>query len=374
MKIGIMSMQRVCNYGSFLQAYGLKKLIESLGHEVVFVDYKPGKTITYNNNKYAYYKSLARNSVMKIAEKMIDFLIFASEEQKYSLTFKKKYNTEYLPILGITKKKKYNSNVEVLVIGSDEVFNCLQTNPEVGFSKELFGYNNNANKVITYAASFGNTTIEGLAKYKKKEIVASLLRKINSISVRDKNSYEIVKKLSDVLPSENLDPVLIYDFSSEVKEIDSKEKYLIVYAYRNRINTEEKKAIRSFANKHGFKVYAIGGYQDFCDRNIQGTPFEVLGYIRSAEYVITDTFHGTIFSIINNRNFITFIRKGHGLTYGNYEKLMDLLERLKLTERILYKPNNLEEKLMMPIDYTDTKQIIQEERKKTMAYLAANLK
>lgn len=374
MKIGIMSMQRVCNYGSFLQAYGLKKLIESFGHEVVFIDYKPGKTITYKNNKYTYYKSLIRNSIMEIAAKMVGLLFFATEEQKYSLTFKKKYNTEYLPLLGITRKKKYNSEVDVLVIGSDEVFNCLQTNPEVGFSKELFGYNNNAEKVITYAASFGNTTIEGLEKYQKKAIVASLLKKIDAFSVRDRNSYEIVKTLTHILPNENLDPVLMYDFSREVKDVVLKEKYIVVYAYRNRITPEEKKAIRSFAKKFDLKIYAIGGYQDFCDKNIQGTPFEILGFIKSAEYVITDTFHGTIFSVINNRQFVTFIRQGHCLAYGNFEKLMDLLERLKLTERVLLTPDNLERVLLKSINYTETKQIIQVEREKTVSYLALNLK
>lgn len=373
MKIGIMSMQRVCNYGSFMQAYGLKKTIESLGHEVVFVDYRPGKTVTYNSNKVSYYKSIIRNSIMNIAENFIGVLFFASEEQKYSLLFSKEYKRKILPLLGISSKHTYNTKVDILVIGSDEVFNCLQSNPDVGFSEELFGKNNNAKKHISYAASFGNTTLDGLEKNNKKDIVKSLLRKFTTISVRDKNSYDIVESLISVKPEINLDPVLIYDFSKDIKKISYKEEYIVVYAYRNRITKEEKKAIQDFARKNGLKIYGIGGYQDFCDKNILGSPFEMLGYIKNASYVITDTFHGTIFSIITERKFATFIRKGHGMSYGNYEKLMDLLLRLNLTERIAFSSDELEKRIKPEIAYDEVKKIIQSERIKTHNYLKMSL-
>ena len=72
--------------------------------------------------------------------------------------FIENYQSKYLPLLGISELRNEKPSVDALVIGSDEVFNCLQTNPKVGYSKELFGYHANTDKIISYAASFGNTT------------------------------------------------------------------------------------------------------------------------------------------------------------------------------------------------------------------------
>lgn len=369
MRVGIMSMQRVANYGSFLQAYGLKKIIENQGHSVVFVDYKVGRPVTYENDKKQYYKGAIREKVMDIAAEYINLLFFASEEQKYSMRFKRMYKKLFLPLLGITSKKSYHENVDTLVIGSDEVFNCLQSNPIVGFSPELFGYSNQAKKLISYAASFGNTTITGLEEAKKEKVISDLLKKFNNISVRDQNSFDIVKTLTGKEASINFDPVLMYEFKDEIIYPRIDEKYLVVYAYRNRLSENEKKEIKDFAKNEHLKIIGIGGYQDFCDVCFQGSPFEVLGYIKGAEYVITDTFHGTIFSVINQRKFVTFIRKGHGKRYGNYEKLMDLLQRLGLQDRAIFSPNEIIERIYADIDYLAVNEIIISQREKTMSYL-----
>lgn len=373
MKIGIMSMQRVANYGSFLQAYGLKRLIESQGHSVVFVDYKVGRPVNYAKDIKTYYKSVIREKIMDIASEYIDFLFFASEEQKYSMQFKKVYKKRFLPLLGVSNRRVYHEKVETLVIGSDEVFNCLQNNPIVGFSPELFGYNSRAKKIISYAASFGNTTFDGLNEVNKTDIISKLLKRFESISVRDQNSFEIVSSLSGKKASINLDPVLIYDFSNEIIIPQITEKYIVVYAYRNRLSDREKIAIKNFAKKENKKIIGIGGYQDFCDECFQGSPFEVLGYIKNADYVITDTFHGTIFSIINERKFVTFIRKGHGKKYGNYEKLMDLLQRLGLENRAIFNSDSIEEKIYSDIDYATVNEFINKQREETKTYLKKSL-
>ena len=101
-----------------------------------------------------------------------------------------------MPLLGIADEMNYNPTVDCLVIGSDEVFNCIQKNSNVGYSPELFGKNNHAKKLITYAASFGNTTLEKLEKYKKANEVGALLKKFDAISVRDANSGTIVEPVS----------------------------------------------------------------------------------------------------------------------------------------------------------------------------------
>ena len=283
---------------------------------------------------------------------------------------KKNFNN-YFKILGLTKEPNYNPKLDTLVIGSDEVFNLIQSNKNVGYSLELLGKNNNANKVITYAASFGNTTLEKINKYNKTEEISDLLKKINSISVRDKNSYKIIKELTKINPEINLDPVLMYDYrnSDLIPKVDIKEKYMIIYAYNNRISKEEAKYIKNLAKERNLKVYSIGGAQPYADKFIDCTPFEVLAYFKNAEYIITDTFHGSIFSIINNKPFVTLVRKSKGDSYGNEEKLTYLLNNLKLENRIVYDYKDIKDVLDKTINYTKVNKIIDNYKIETLIFL-----
>lgn len=153
-------------------------------------------------------------------------------------------------------------------------------------------------------------------------------------------SGAIVEQLTEKKPVYNLDPVLTYDYMNccdKIPQLRVDEKYLILYAYAGRISNEEADWIAAYAKKKNLKVYAIGGIQKCADRFVDCSPFEVLAYFRNAEEVITDTFHGSIFSVITHRPFTTLIRKSVGNSYGNEEKLSDLLERLDLADRMTAK-------------------------------------
>ena len=244
------------------------------------------------------------------------------------------------------------------------------------FEKTAIGKDNKANKLITYAASFGNTTVEKLEKYNKKAEISELLNKFDKISARDSNTGKIVEEISNQKVVYNLDPVLAYDYMNkcdEIPDIDVNEKYIIVYAYSNRISTDESKYIKKFAKKNNLKVYSIGGAQKCADKFIDCSPFEVLGYFKKAEMVITDTFHGSIFSIIAKRNFVTLVRRSVGNAYGNEEKLTDLLERLKLTDRITYNIENINSILDKKIDYEKVEKILKSQRNISKKYLEENL-
>ena len=374
MKVGIISMQRVVNCGSYLQAYALKRIIESLGHEVVFIDYKVEKPICSNKEDLSVYrKNLLKN---KILNTLSDFpLLFPllPEEVRYSVKDRHFYKSKYFQQLGLTKKKTYNTKVDTVVIGSDEVFNCLQLNPEVGFSPELFGKNSNAKRVITYAASFGNTTFEEIEKYGKRYELESYFTRMSALSVRDTNSAEIIKCLTGMNPSHNLDPVLIYGYSEEITDINIDEDYVLVYAYRRRIMPEEAAAIVAFAKEKGLKTISVGGYQPFCDENILVSPFEVLGYFKRAKYIFTDTFHGTIFSVINHKQFVAFVREGHGKNYGNSEKMNGLLADLGLASRKVTGLKKISELMESKIDYESVDLILESERKKSREYLIESI-
>lgn len=370
MKVGIMSMQRICNYGSFLQAYCLKKLIESLGHEVEYVDYTPQKPILNNDyNRASYYRSLVREWIMNMAVHLEPICFFAPDNIRRSLRFKRDYQKKYLPLLGVSGKKSCRKKVDTLVIGSDEVFNCFQKNPQVGFSRELFGAGHNSNRLISYAASFGNSTMDEIDQAGLRAELSGLFKDFHAISVRDANSAEIIYALTGTEPAIHMDPVLMYDFMDEIPSVCDLTGYMVVYAYRGRLTEEEILSIQAFAKEKGLKTVAVGGVQPFCDVCVEGSPFEILDYIRNAEYVVTDTFHGTIFSVITHRKFACFVRGGHGKVYGNQEKLVDLVMRLGLKDRAITDCNELKAVIEQPIDYDAVDAIIVQQRRYTMAYL-----
>ena len=198
MKVSIMSMQRIANYGSFLQAYALKKTIEMLGHQVDFADYRvqtcliQSQKVEQGRDTYIKDKAFRLMNAIKCFAYKIPF-----DQHKQ---FYQNYSGKYLRIIGVSDERRERPDTDVLVIGSDEVFNCVQSNPDVGCSMELFGKDSRAKKIISYAASFGNTGIKELRRFDVQDEIAELLKKFTAISVRDKNSEAIVKEFDQSVP------------------------------------------------------------------------------------------------------------------------------------------------------------------------------
>ena len=352
-KVGIMSMQRIVNYGSFLQAYGLKKIIESIGeYRVEFVDYKyEGALDKKRENKKSRLKRHLNPNYIP--------------GKVYTKKCAKKLKND-LKNIGIDEYN-YHPNIDTLVIGSDEVFNCIQGYP-VGYSRELFGKNYEEKRVISYAASFGYTTEKLLEKYGVADEVGNMLLKFYNISVRDQNSFDTIKKLTQREAQIHLDPVLMYDFKMEMKKYTVSENgYIILYAYTNRLNKQEEKYIKAFAKKYNKKIYSVGNYSRIADKNIICNPLKVFSLFRNADYIITDTFHGTIFSVKTNSKFCTIVRD------SNKNKLIALLKYLKKEDRIVNSIEDIEKLYNYNIEYSITNKIIEKERKKTILYLKENL-
>ena len=370
MNIGIMSMQRIFNYGSWMQAYGLKSILESLGNDVSFIDYHIGKPVFRSFNDYcAYYSRFIKH----IGEE------FLSDNRQLADSLPNKwfineYNFKHhdlKSLLGGDLERRYDVDVDCLVVGSDEVFNCTQYSPRVGFSPELLGHYNHAKTKVSYAASFGNTTIEKIDAIGKHDQIKRYLSEFDKISVRDENSRQIINELLGIEPEVHLDPVLIWNFDDITKNVrlKAKEKYIIVYTYPNRLTKEEGNKIKLFAQKHGLRIYGINAKYDFLDRMIYNSPLNIIKYFSCAEYIVADTFHGTLFSIINRKPFVSIIRSSAGGKYGNNEKLNDVLTRLGLTSRIIDDINDLERKLLDEIDYSECEQVIELEKIHTYNYL-----
>lgn len=371
MLIGILSMQRVINNGSLLQAYGLKKSIESLGHIVQFVDFKvsdgQNEILTWkekiqNFNSILYTLLISFRNLLKFGPKGI---VIAISNHKVRNNFL----NNYMLVLNLSKDVNYSPKVDILVFGSDEVFNTVQyVELGKGHAWQLYGADNNASKLVSYAASFGHTTYEGLEKYNMLDKSKELLSKFDSFSVRDKNSYDIIKKLTGREAYINIDPVLLYDYEDiEIKkpEIDN---YILVYAYPGRINNkQEVKAIKYFAKKHNKKLVCVNMMQAWCDEFIYAHPFDLLGYFKYADYVVTDTFHGAVISIKYNVPFVQFIRSSKG--YSNNQKVGYLLSMFGLEDRIVYDNEKLEKTMLQPIDYGKVNNILKVEKAKAMDYL-----
>lgn len=357
MKIGILSMQEVKNYGSFLQAFSLKKNIEALGNQCDFINIVPGRQIgEYQQDRFRNVKLLAKrlwgwNFVKRF---------------KTIYQYHTRFSREFLPYLGV-KKGNNQGHFDIVVIGSDEVFNCAQKR-WFGFSPQLYGEGLDSDKVMSYAASFGTTTIEILCNLGVKDEVARMLNNLNQISVRDENSKIIVKTLIGKEPLMHVDPVLIFDYSEYVPKEKHKCDYIIIYSYPGRISDpKEITAIQNFARKQELKLLSIGHFFPWCDDVIVPTPFEVLAWFRDAAYIITDTFHGSVFSIKYNKKFCTLVRD------TNYQKLSYLLRQFGLERRIVKDVKNLEIIIEEVIDYGTVNDMIAKETLRSRLYLKENL-
>ncbi len=354
MKVGIVSMQRVVNYGSFLQAYSLKNIIEQMGNECVFLD------IENENGNFDYadiyiakgywIHSLYRKVTQPVTKRLF---------QEREFLFKKKL----LPLLGIKNTYSKATDCDAVVFGSDEIFNCCQESPW-GRTSNLLGKNIEAYILISYAASFGFTTIQLLQQNNMMDEVADCLKRFNDISIRDINSYEIVKMMTGRDPVKHLDPVLIFDYPERLKYKLRFKDYIVVYGYDNRIcDPDYIEEIQRFAKKYHLKTVALGMQQDWCDINYLPHPFELLRLIENANYVITDTFHGTVFSIKYQKQFATIIRD------SNQQKLSDLLNTFNLSDRRITKPTQLEEVLFQSYNKESVRSILKSEKDNAIKYL-----
>lgn len=367
-KIGIISMQRVMNHGSFLQAYALKKMVESIipGSKCIFIDLPQNDNEKITNEMKKTFLDTIRffyHKFRKHTEIYNEYCLRWNYQK-----FKKIYKDCLREYLGITDSLNYNTDYKVVIIGSDEVFNCTQEDASWGASMLLFGDGVDAKRIISYAASFGYTTEERIVQFDLYEKIKKNLNNFSAISVRDNNSEYIIQSMTGIKPRKNLDPVFIYDFQKELKVKNKKKKYMVIYQYQNRIDEKNiKDEIRSIAKRTKCKIISVFEYCDWADENIVCTPFEAMEYIRDSEYVITDTFHGCVMSIKYNKKFVTFCRE------SNYNKLMDVLQTFHLEKQLITKNNVIWDTINNKIDWIQVNKIIVKERKDAITYLAENL-
>lgn len=360
MKICILSMQKVPNIGSVLQSYALKKTLEFLGHEVNFIDieFRAEDNALLNNRELLFDeeregKSGFISKIHKIDKYTLNRILIRKKADLQNMKFIE-FGQKELGLLKDDNDKQY----DVCVIGSDEVFNCL-SGAEWGFTSQLFGNVHQAKKVITYAASCGSTTYEALPATAIGKIKESF-EKVSSFSVRDFNTERFINCLSEKTVKTHFDPVVITNFDSEISSWRNKRiiegPFCIVYSYYNRIHEKcEIEAIKQFCKRNKWKIVSVGAPQMWIKEYPVLNPFEALVLFEQAQFVITDTFHGTIFAAKYAKQFATLIRN------SNRNKLGDLMERLGLKSHEITDFNQLDTQEERFINDTKVMQVLQKD-------------
>lgn len=353
MQVGILTYYGVHNHGAVLQANALKSVLQKLGHDVSFLSFE---------RSYEYI-SAEQTKKYKIGLNSIPYYFKFMKEKGIGNIL---YNVQKNRILNVFRSSQFKFipydqfDGDVTIVGSDEVFSL-----EIGYNPFMYGYGLKSRNVISYSGSFGPSTIEEISSKEKKEPIRDGLNQFKAISVRDQNSQNIVKALCGHDVPLTCDPVLLYGYDKEQREyVPHAPKYIAIYAYDHRMNDpEEVYAIKEYAKKHNLKVYSIAYYHQWCDKNINVDPIQLLGWMKNAELVITDTFHGSVISIICNSPLVVKTRK------SNENKLSYLLDEYGLSSQKLKNFSDLEDIAREPINFDAVNRKVIEKRNESLSYL-----
>ena len=365
MKICILSMQRVPNFGSVLQSYSLKKILSEMGHEVSFLDIEPRKEDDVLIRGYTsdFSAECNRGGLLTKLRKIDRYAFNRLRIKKASIRQNEVFDSFVNDILTVAAPE---NPYDLCLIGSDEVFNCASSAPW-GFTSQLFGKVGNASKVATYAASCGATTVEQLPQ-PVIAVIEESLKNISDFSVRDDNTERFVRTLTEKEVLRHADPVIVGNFDTEIARCDISSKvpqrYCIVYSYYNRINDPaEISSIRNFCRKHSLEIVSVGAPQMWIKNHLVLTPFEALAAFQNAEFVVTDTFHGTIFSAKYAKRFVTISRP------SNANKMSSLIKDLQLEKHYARDLSDLESAYAQNKDQSSIDALAIQAREETIQYL-----
>ncbi len=358
-KAGIITHYDVHNHGAHLQLYALSRVLSALGFEAKALSYTKNYDFMGQNSAKKYNISLASVPLYckYLVQKGLGRTLYNVKKRSLLKQFRinQKLVGEYY---------SHAKDLDLVVIGSDEIFSI-----EPGLNPCFFGMGVPCGNVISYAASFGSTTREFIDRMYAREFVTSGLRRVTRCSVRDENSRAIVEELSGASPLVVCDPVLLYGYSQEIARAKQAkkptgQKYILVYSYDNTMNEEQSvSAIRAYAKAKGAKLYSVGFYHKWCDKNINVDPLDIFDWFVNAEEVITDTFHGAVLSIVTNSTVAVKLKE------SNRNKLLWLLREYGLEQRVVENFSQLNEVSAQTIDFAAVNALVDQKRAYSMKYL-----
>ena len=299
-KIGILTINDNANYGNRLQNYALEQFLNNNGFDTYTI---------WQLNHSIIHKILAKLKVR------FQNLNYQKRKKRFS-----DFNKSYLKIVDykIRNYKKIVNEYDYFIVGSDQVwnynYNC--------FSDEYFLKFSPKNKNISYAASFGFSKMP----IDKKKIYEHGLKNFKSISVREEESVEMLKEINinSILV---LDPTLLLS-REEWQQIEKKprnftNKKYIIKSFLGELPDEYIRDIDKFIEENRFEIIDINDFSNGV--NSTYTPDELLYVLNHAEYIFTNSFHISVFSIIFNKQFFVYDKKSN-LDKGMNSRIDSLLK------------------------------------------------
>ena len=330
-KIGILTFYNSYNYGAVLQAYATQKFLEDNNYEAKFINY-----VNEYENKFNKLFSYRKNKSLKD-----NFIILVKNICFGGHYYTKKCYFDFIKQLSKTKEYKNIDEIDdfdILISGSDQIWN---PNIYGGImdTSFLLDFKTNAKK-ISYASSFGSYVLNE----EEKKIFKECLQKYSHISVREDFAINQLKELGITEVFKVCDPTMLISSEKweglirDYKKYQKTEPYLVVYLVSK--YEDYKEQIKQIANKYNLKIVFVSysnKRREYVDEYAKGyNPFEFLNLIKDSNLVLTNSFHGTVFSLLFNKEFFNLENS------KNPERALTLLKNLDLENRIIRKKDELD--------------------------------
>lgn len=367
MKADILTIHFGVNYGSCLQVYALSSVIKKNGYNCEVINYVPKRYDSwevYGRNKIGKYPLLF----------IIIWYVFTTPKREYQRWVFKKFLHENLTL---TKRYKYPIELkndapkaDLYIVGSDQIWN-YDYNTLNDYSYMLDFIKDKKIK-FSYAASIGKSQITE----SEKEIFVKYLNNFNKITVREKSAKKMLADCnidSEVV----LDPTFLLkpeEWRKLSKPLKHSKDYILVYVMDNlheKLIDIAEKIKKKYDSR--LKIYVIT-FVSTKDKRVDKefhnlNPRYFLSLIDNAKYIVTNSFHGTAFSINFNKQFISVGKEKYN------SRIKDLLETLEL-ERYFIKNNESLEMIdeLKPINYLDVNKKLDNLRKDSMLTLRSFFK
>lgn len=348
MKVGIVTEPLVDNYGGVLQNYALQQSLRRIGLESVTLNYLSSLPL----GRYLLYfgKNLLFQPFKSRRKKIKPYRKFIQRPEAFD-KFISDHIAATLPVTRYSGKLISKYGIEALVVGSDQVWR-RQYNEHLDDMYLAFAKSYDMPK-IAYAASIGVDKWDYTPE--QTELACDLIKGFSAVSVREESAISLCRENLGVKPELVLDPTLLLDatdYEALCQEVPvGKEPYLAAYVLD--INDEKRNTIDSIAKQNGLNVkFVTVSSESKCSVE------EWLAMFRDASFVITDSFHGTVFSILFGKRFRIFVNKERGA-----DRFYSLFKQLGIDANATDK-----------IDYEAVNAILKQRRDESIEYLIQWLK
>lgn len=315
MKIGLITFHKANNIGAVLQATALLRAIRSAGEDCEIIDFRPNNSVTRHGFVWDVLRKIKMGLLYSRKKQ-------TNQRQKRFDTFcKKHYALSPKTYWGDGGLEKNPPTYDLLISGSDQIFNTTLS----GTSRSYYLAFASDTPKVSYASSFGREKITPA----EEALVREELPKFRHISVREKSAGKIIEDLTGKKAEQVLDPVFLLDKSAWETHCNRKmsiphEHYIFVYSMENSENLErlakrlqEETALPVIVVRGGGQAGRIFGTED-----ASCGPAEFLRYIKDADYVVTNSFHGLAFSLLFEKKFFCV---AHTTRNARLENLMDMV-------------------------------------------------